>query len=482
MRATDRGVLSDMLYVPKHTLKGREDLLKQFTYHIKNAEGEPEIKRGYLVSRRYIGFHRGDRKKIIKLFGWSKPLCKMASVPMSARLEFTSTLYAEQLQCMHKWMEQRHGILVAPTGWGKTVCSLAILCELQLRTLILVAQTDHARMWMDEMYRHTNLEQLEMVHKERICGIYSTKKRRVYPSITVATYQSFIHKKSSAWWKDNRDRWGAVFVDEADQCGATTYSQIVGGSTAVIRGGATATPKRNDGLENMVYDVIGPVTAVGVIPNMSAIVTMVSTGITVPAFPGMGGRNGERARALTWLEKNDKFYDMIKRMIIKDAENGRYILLASDRNTILKQLAADLEEHPSLTGKVALLIGPVPQDAREEIKRRARLGEITITLAQTTICMRALNVSRWDCLYRITPCAGWTRGTGAKSPNSRITQPLGRILRKARGFKKPTPIVRHFTFDGTLVGSGKTSMTAYQYLRHTVVQRTYGELLAYGDE
>ena len=490
MVATDAPILADKLYIPKHTLRGLrlESVQKDFTYFVKQDE-ELVTKKSYGVSRRYHTFHRGNLAKLDLYFDGSKPWRdRRCSLPMAHKLTFTGALYPEQLQCVNKWLGAKHGILEAPTGWGKTVAVLAILANLRQRALVLVSKIGHAETWLEEIYKHTNAKALDKLTGSPVCGIFETKTRTIHPCITIATYQSFIHGKSAEWYKENRHKWGLVWVDEADEAGADVYSTVVGSSRAKIRGGCTATPVRNDGLEDMVYDIIGPVTSRGIIPTMLASVTMVDTNIHIP--PITGSRNAQWTKALQHIVSSDKYYDIVKRMIIHDVDAGRHLLVASDRNQILYDLFTDLDALDFLQGRVATLTGAVKGSDRKALIARARSGDLKVTLAQAKICNRNLNVPLWDCLHRVTPCSGWTRGEGKKRvPGTQLTQPLGRVVRHmmdkhGNRIQKPTPIVRHYCFSGNpvLVGVSNSCSGAYSYLKHTVVKRSYGEILAYGDE
>lgn len=480
-------ILADKLYIPKHQLQGslRDAILKKHFSYIIEVGDEMVRRDGYKIGRRYIAVEAGNKKKLKYYFSALGPLKDRRVKPaMGYPLEFTTKLYEEQSMCTTQWLKKRYGILVAPTGWGKTVAVLRILCALGLKALVLVSKKGHAANWVEEIYKHTNAEQLDLLHATRMCGVYSTSDRHVYPCITVATYQSFIHSKSKTWYQEHTDTWGTIWVDEADEAGADVYADVVGTSMANVRGGCTATPRRNDGLEHLVFDIIGPVTSRGKEVTMNAVVTMLTTNVFVPHFNG--SKNEAWVKMLGFLSANDRFYDLIKNMLMYDVKHGRHILAVSSRNNVLKDLYADLNDRDDLNGRVALLTGNVLGAARQRIIDGARSGAILITLAQAAICNRAINVPLWDCIHRITPCAGWTRSQGGSNkerrPNTQLTQPTGRILRRLDG--KPTPIVRHYVHSGNpmVVGTANSCASAYRYLGHDVRSRLAAEILMYGDD
>jgi superfamily II DNA or RNA helicase len=118
------------------------------------------------------------------------------------------------------------GVIVLPTGAGKTLVALAAMAELRVATLVLVP----TRILLDQWARA-----LEAAWADPI-GRIGDGDHRV-GLITVATYASAV-----TWAPRIGDRFGLVVVDEAHHVGAWCPAEIFEMLVAPARLGLTATP------------------------------------------------------------------------------------------------------------------------------------------------------------------------------------------------------------------------------------------------
>ncbi|HEX5063249.1 MAG TPA: DEAD/DEAH box helicase [Kofleriaceae bacterium] len=135
------------------------------------------------------------------------------------------------------------GVVVLPTGAGKTLVALAAIAELGVSTLIVVP----TRLLLDQWGRA-----LEAAWPHPV-GRLGDGDYRVAP-ITVATYASAV-----TWAPHIGDRFGLVVVDEAHHVGAWCPSEILEMLVAPSRLGLTATPSQAAALPRhigpLVYDL-----------------------------------------------------------------------------------------------------------------------------------------------------------------------------------------------------------------------------------
>jgi superfamily II DNA or RNA helicase len=118
------------------------------------------------------------------------------------------------------------GVIVLPTGAGKTVVALAAIAELRVATLVLVP----TRLLLDQWARA-----LEAAWPYPV-GRIGDGDHRV-GLITVATYASAV-----TWAPRIGDQFGLVIVDEAHHVGAWCPAEIFEMLVAPARLGLTATP------------------------------------------------------------------------------------------------------------------------------------------------------------------------------------------------------------------------------------------------
>ncbi|MGH2403273.1 MAG: DEAD/DEAH box helicase family protein [bacterium] len=135
------------------------------------------------------------------------------------------------------------GVIVKPTGTGKTEIALAIVARHRASTLIVVPLRDLMYQWQRRIARGLGVT----------AGILGDGRREVWP-ITVTTYDSaYIHMKEIG----NRHR--LIIYDEAHHLPAPTLRESALDSMAPMRLGLTATPWRADGADRLLEELIGPV-------------------------------------------------------------------------------------------------------------------------------------------------------------------------------------------------------------------------------
>ena len=149
--------------------------------------------------------------------------------------------YQEAALCAWE-LAQRRGVIVLPTGSGKTRLALAAMARTRFHTLCLVP----TRVLLDQWLR-----EIERVYKGSI-GCYGDGIRELAP-LTVATYESAYRYM---------DRLGNHFdmliVDEAHHVGSGLHDETLEMSMAAARLGLTATPRRGDTGADRLAKLVGP--------------------------------------------------------------------------------------------------------------------------------------------------------------------------------------------------------------------------------
>ena len=137
----------------------------------------------------------------------------------------------------------RRGVVVKPTGTGKTEIALSIIARHQVSALIVVPLRDLMYQWQRRLRQGLGVE----------AGILGDGRREVWP-ITVTTYDSaYIHMKEIG------NRFRLIVYDEAHHLPAPTLRESALDCLAPMRLGLTATPWRADGADRLLEDLIGPV-------------------------------------------------------------------------------------------------------------------------------------------------------------------------------------------------------------------------------
>lgn len=197
-----------------------------------------------------------------ELHAWRLPAekrCELRGQLTAARVRFTDEIVQPALEPRWSLPELRwyqrdavsawrdagdRGVIVLPTGAGKTLVALAAIAELAVGALVLVP----TRLLLDQWVRA-----LEAAWSFPI-GRLGDGEYRVTP-ITVATYASAI-----TWAPRIGDRFGLVVVDEAHHVGAWCPAEILEMLVAPSRLGLTATPSPSAALPRHIGPLVYELT------------------------------------------------------------------------------------------------------------------------------------------------------------------------------------------------------------------------------
>jgi len=148
-----------------------------------------------------------------------------------------------QAKALELWMKERRGVIVLPTGAGKTVVALKAIAKLGVATLILVPTIDLMNQWHSQVMTRLGVD------AGRLGGGYDSVK-----GITVSTYDSAYVRA-----EELGNRFALLIFDEVHHLPSEGYMNVAQMSAAPYRLGLTATPEREDGRHVLLDDLVGPV-------------------------------------------------------------------------------------------------------------------------------------------------------------------------------------------------------------------------------
>jgi superfamily II DNA or RNA helicase len=164
-------------------------------------------------------------------------------LPWEPHLTLTPRPYQEEALTLWR-AEGCRGVVVLPTGSGKTLVGAQAIAEVALETLVVVPTIDLLGQWRAAL-AHALGRELEEV------GIYGGGTHEVRP-ITIVTYES------AALHPELLRRFGLLIFDECHHLPAPTYRQIAEGAFTPLRLGLSATPERADQEHLALEQLIGP--------------------------------------------------------------------------------------------------------------------------------------------------------------------------------------------------------------------------------
>jgi superfamily II DNA or RNA helicase len=160
------------------------------------------------------------------------------------RLALTPRVYQED--ALTAWEEAGgRGLVVLPTGAGKTVLALMAIARAGVRPLIIVPTIELLKQWTEALQRH-------LVLPAAAVGQVGGGARQVRAA-TVITYDSA--------WRRPKDLapFGLLVFDEVHHLPATSYRRIASASKAPFRLGLSATPERSDMRHEELERLVGPI-------------------------------------------------------------------------------------------------------------------------------------------------------------------------------------------------------------------------------
>jgi len=162
----------------------------------------------------------------------------------------TLSLREEQLRLVRAALRRQRGVLIAPTGTGKTAMAIAVISA-YLRKHIKVLWLCHTK---DLMYQAGGVAERELGIK---VSYFGDGKKDTESQVTMATRQSFINIRETGWEYD------LVIVDECHHLAKFEgqYPDILKHVTAPVRIGLTATMPKTKEAELAIEAFIGPVIA-----------------------------------------------------------------------------------------------------------------------------------------------------------------------------------------------------------------------------
>ena len=413
MTMYSNGILGSYLYLPINELQTPiAKLRKILTARPKYAELAAipmydESREGYFGVPRHYG-------TLIPLI---KDLKIETSIGVQAEHVFTSSLWDNQIPLFEEFKtELSKGktdfILKAKTASGKTVMLLKFLEYLGRNALVIVPSSGLLTQWRNMIIEHTSYTENDIGHVQADIIDYKDKP------ITIGMIHSICRDK---YGSEFNNHFGVILWDEIHRSGAELFSNSVSMFTAKYRIGASGTVSRPDGMEVVFNNHINETTiSLGgdreeeVRPKIIVIGYKGARNF-IPKWAKDLDRVKKRGVVISAIAKDQVRNNILLLNIIKLAMSGRRILVISDRIEQLNYLFKNTHE----SHKPGMFIGTTSTKNREFVLKNSGILYSSYGMFSTGMDIKNL--------------AGLVFAT----PQSRIRQTAGRILRLYKGKKRP---------------------------------------------
>lgn len=248
---------------------------------------------------------------------------------MKNNVNFLGDLKEEQQSVLKDVLQKTQGVIVAPTGFGKTVLGVAVISKLKLKTLIIVNRVNLAEQWESQIKKFTSNINIGKLYDQY---------NELGADIDIATIQSLAAYKDIEKIVKN---YGLIIIDEAHHVASSSYERLIRKFHAKYIIGLTATLKRSDGLESIITAMIGPVITEVAIDSkqIRRLLTVRLTGFKVSSTDDASINDSYQK-----LYENKERNEMIIKDIKASFETKKNILVLTDRMSHISILEKEISK------------------------------------------------------------------------------------------------------------------------------------------
>ena len=168
---------------------------------------------------------------------------KLDSVEFDSEIE----LLPNQELALEKIAEKDFGVIVSPPGSGKTIIGLEIISQKRQPALIVVHRKQLFDQWIERIQSFLKIPKREI-------GQIGNQKFTIGKEITVAMIQSLTRSDEISKIANS---FGTIIVDECHHIPAKSFREAIVNFNSFYLYGLTATPKRKNNDEKLIYVYIG---------------------------------------------------------------------------------------------------------------------------------------------------------------------------------------------------------------------------------
>lgn len=381
--------------------------------------------------------------------------CHFRDIPMKRPIKFLGQLYDYQEEVVDTIVKRKRGVVKAPPRSGKTFMSVAAICRIGKKAIIMASQREWLLGFRETFVGSATQEAATDCLPEQI-GFAKTVKDFEKYDICLVTPQTFLHHPEVL--DAIRDSASIVFVDEVHGGGAPQYAKTISKLSAKYYIGLSGTPDRKDGRYVLMRNLVGPVIAQPEVPRLRPEIKLVRTQYSLNVKGQVPW-----VRLVRSLEKDPKRLKLIAKWAIKDAENGHMVLIPLAQVIPIRALVATINR---LAGETIAkeFTGSLTKRQRDETLQEARQYKIKILVGTTKLLSVGTNIPRASALYDVTMSSNHVN---AEQRNSRILTPFQ---------DKPQPIIRIFLDDMNV----RRNCLAYEYWQ--IIKPKFNPIISKTDE
>ncbi len=333
------------------------------------------------------------------------------------KFESSCQLYDYQNTAVSDVLTEESGILVAPSGSGKTIMGLEIISRLKQPALILVHKKQIYNQWLERIENFLNIPKREI-------GQICSNKKTVGYKVTVAMLQTLSNSENFAD-ELGLNNIGLALVDECHHIPAKTFRKVITRLNPYYLYGLTATPKRKNNDEKLIYIYLGKILhtvsrdfsaksiSAECVPLKSAEnrVVIRNTEIDIP-FKVKVDNFQVLSKIITFDSGRNK---LVVEDVMKEAVNGNKCLILTERKDHVSALNYYLKDK----FETITLTGDLSDKHKKEKLKQIESGDFKILIATGQLIGEGTDFPSLNRLFLVYPFAF----------EGKLTQYIGRIQR-----------------------------------------------------
>lgn len=438
-------IISNMIYIPKDSItqNGLNRIKRLASF--KNPDfykaqamrmstyGKPRIIALTDENEEYIMLPRGCRESLETLLSENNSTALFEDKTVKGRninVKFNGELHIDQQEAVSEQMKYDNGVIAATTAFGKTVTAIGIIAERKVNTLILVHTQALLQQWKKSLEEFLIINEVlpEKTDKRgrkkspSVIGQLGGSKNTLTGIVDIAVIQSL--------YKDGEvnpivNDYGMIIVDECHHVSAFSFESVLREAHAKYVYGLTATPKRSDGHQPIIFMQCGPIRYSADAKTYADKHSFKH--ILVPRFTKFRCAVTEKKLTITDIYKELSESESRNKLIVGDVktavESGRTPIIISERMSHIQTLSEMLKYSAD---NVILLSGQGTAKAKNELIEKVRDipdDQTLILLATGKYVGEGFDCPRLDTLFLAIPIS-WS-GT--------LAQYAGRLHREYAG-------------------------------------------------
>jgi len=331
---------------------------------------------------------------------------KLDSVDFDSEID----LLPQQELAIEKITDKDFGVIVSPPGSGKTIIGLEIIAQKRQPALIIVHRQQLFDQWIERIQSFLKIPKQEI-------GQIGNQKFKVGKEITVAMIQSLTRSDEISKIANS---FGTIIVDECHHIPAKSFREAIVNFNSFYLYGLTATPKRKNNDEKLIYVYIGNILYnAGQIEQIKQ--NIVKAEINV--------RETNLYEPFDY--KIDK-YETISRILIHDTQRNSLIIDDLEKNIGRFKTVLVLTERKAHVDILNLYLkdkfetitihGDDSERSRKSKLEQLKLGHYKIVISTGQYFGEGVDVDNLECLFIVYPFAF----------EGKLVQYIGRIQRSGK--------------------------------------------------